>query len=309
MKKWISFICITLLFCVFVWFKFIKEKLPKTIPFSINFFTLSFMCILIFVLLKKIYNYFFIKNVENNMLEITYKILLNNKSMILSNTLKLQVNKYINFCITHINKIIYLEVFFRFLLCICFFIDVIIYNKILYTYTCVYLYIYLYLLNLILVYWSLIIMENERVIEEQTQIEFKGSLIKVNLFIQKQIKHYINKEELDNYTPEINFDYICKRHKELKLKHNEKLNAKYLIKNVKELISVTIKIAYVLNLYNVVNAKIIVKLLRRSFTIIYLFLSIFILIKNIHYLNTNIFSIVDVFIIGHEEPFSCIKIL
>lgn len=309
MKMWISSFLILFIFCLFFWLKFLREHLPREIPFNINFFTFCLHSFLILILFFSIFSFLFMKNTKNTLKERFLKLFLQKQSIVLPIFISETLFKILPLILKNLSKVIIFELFLRMLLCLIFLFDVIFFNKLFYTYKFVYIYLFIYIILLLLFFCTLISLINNKQLEQQTEIHFEGYFISIEDLIRKQVNQLRKENTLLPYSVIIKLDFIKKRHLELKLDKNQKLNAEFLIANVRKTIARTSYLSSFIDKYNTIKATKVIKILLKIITIIYFCLWCFILFKNLTNLNTNIFEIVDVSIVNNLEPFSQNKMI
>lgn len=311
MKKWIEIFFYISLFCLFIWYKIFKEHLPKHIPLDLIFISFIFLiisCLKYFIMILM----YFKQNVviENNVVS---NIKNNINIRITALITKLNDNVYFKqysvisatYLIKHINTFIIFEYTLKFFVCIIFFLDIFYFSVIFYTYKILINLIILIILKSYL--YIILILNNITKKLLETKIDLKkdltGSLISLNNFIELQVLAIINKETLIKYEPWIKPDFIKKRHEELNLAKNYKLNIKFIMKNINKDLNNILLLEQLLVLYQKYTNK--YNFITLIINIIYFLSWFYILVISLHTLNLDeILNIFNKFLLVIEEPFS-----
>lgn len=310
MKKSIKFLIIILIIIFFIWFKFIRIHLPKNIPFNLNFITLLLSLFCIIILSFSLFSYFF-KNKNKFMQkkiidELTSINIINSKNIFIT-----YFFRNIKFLTDNLSKIVLLELFIRLILCISFFIDVVIFKQISYVYLLVYLYIYIYLIKICYIILKIFVSTIQKNTDEQIQISVGNfyNQIKAQDLIQMQVNFLTRNEKIIEFNSILKYDYVDKIFKENALnKKNEKLTAKSIKEPILDKLNAAIAITYFISLYDSIKNNIFIKYIYCFITFCYLCLWSSILIWNINHLNNNIFDVFDVTHFIFYDPFSLVPL-
>lgn len=315
MKKLIKYLIIISTFIILFFFKFIIEKAPKEIPFVLNLYALIGLCSIIFLLsfhiISKVFNFKlkgnFLKQHIINLIEPESDKILNNRLMRWT---------FINFeyTIKHVNTIVYIELMIRLCLCFVFIIDVFMFKELSYIYSYVYLYLFIYSLQIYKLALNLYVKLTCHIVDDRTDLEIshipmKNPHVDCNTLINSQVACLNNNQEALTYYTWIKLSYISKRHDELGLTGSQKLNAKFLIKTIKDMVMQATLLSALSNLYDSKKNKGFISYIFIFITIIYLISWCFILLLSIQNLNYNIFEVLYASKLQNTEPFSLTKLL
>src|ERR1700729_687134 len=315
MKKLINYaliFCSGIFFLLGFWFKFLREKLPRSIPF--DFTLLSFLGVALICVTYLLAIYFFLSKTsikQNLLLEYIKKPFDYFDTNIKNNiTIKPYFQKAIillkAFVMVYYKQIIITEYLIRFFIISIFLIDIFIFNKIFYTYKIVYFVVIL--LSIKYIIFSLNKVKNEQIVLLHEKVEihlnsFTGPILDINIFIHEQTMQRIyNKPEhiIDLWLRQ---DYLEKRSIELNLKPHITLNIKAIYNLQEKVLNLILNLNHTIYIYELQKKK--YAFLHLILMVLYLVCWNYILFKSFHTLENVLLldTLQDVF-----EPFSGIKL-
>jgi hypothetical protein len=329
-KKVINYLLILIgliLFFSYVWFRFMKERLPREIPFDLNvfkFIILLFICIgyLCTIILTFLSNKNTTRSIITDIMDMLYKPLqqLDHTLKYHNETIRRSYQAYFLRFLNNMQKIKYqiiltiLDLIPRLILVIVFCFDVFYFENIHYLYKVIPISILILIVKYIRHSINLVMENSITNLEETTTILCYSILEKIgdfNVATEPSIQHFIklqaqrkltNLPELD-YIATINKDYAGKMIKKLDLTGNQKLDTQAFKKQVIPKINTVVELYTVLYLYDEERAKPKYKYVKSIIFSLYLICWSYILFVSVDSLSLKtfspIFNIVDIY-----EPFS-----
>ncbi len=259
--KYLSIILIYFIF--FFWFKFIRERVPHTIPFNLTMLS-STILLLICINLSYIIFYKFFKkkgySVFNEIIKEFQQYLeyLDQEFKTLTN-IKVFYEKYslifVRYLLTYYYMLFICEITLKGILACIFIYDI--YNhKLFLIYKFIWLYIFIYLFKYIKI--SLILLKKDRMyhIKECSNILIgSNTLIEINEFINKQTNKVLTKQPIINYILILRANYLENLYKQLGLKKGQIINGALMVRSLRGVIAFIIRINTILVLDKQLNEQ------------------------------------------------------
>jgi hypothetical protein len=297
MRNKLFFIYTIIFFTFFIWFKFIRERLPKNIPFTLSLLKtclLIFTCIILFLALLQS-----LRSKNNNFFDFTSLIFTPMKEIdsfikehkYINDYYEIFLVKIITSLVEKIKYFVYLEITLRIIIGIIFFFDVFYFRQIFFTYKAVYLFIIIYSIKYLL--YSLQDLKNKQqnIVNEQLHIHLQiigvpiMPKIPIEVFIEKQTLNIIQKEEKLIYELLPKLDYLEKKRIELNLKPNQQISGKKMRISGRHAINFILKLNEGIILFQ--QTKNNTKYISNILLCIYLICWLYILYMSIHTLNIS----------------------
>jgi hypothetical protein len=231
----------------FIWFKFIREKLPRNIPFNLSLLSGILLTIICLTFLTKIYGllfpgkdiklsvfqYFSVK-IENMFTLLVYELA---NVPYLYRFFDKNILYFIKRLLEHYYLLTLFDFIFRTLL-----VNVFIYDVI--SYKIIWLLLFIYIIKFLK--FSLNILKNDRIlhVSEQTDVHFEPftAYIPLNDFIHIQTTHFIKNNSFLEYDTHMQFEQCVKMHEKHNLKPRECINMKILRKSHRGIITFILQI-------------------------------------------------------------------
>jgi hypothetical protein len=310
MKKLINFFISIILISFFLWFKFLREHIPRDIPFHLTFLSFFFLCILIFVSIYKLISLFYKKKdniifdyLRSCFLLLDYTI---KKNIISDNKLENAIFKLYKLLFKYMKIMTFMEIYIKFSFSIIFIIDVFVFNCLSYIYTYIFLFIYTYCFKYSIISLQSYIMNQQQMLSQN--IEIRTTTLSDGIDIEKSINilaiQKSSKQPLFDYTLLLTYDFIKRTHKEQKLNSKQKINIKYYIKHMQKKVNNLVEFKAVLIDYSVIKKQPFVKFIQVITSIFYLMCWFYILYLSFIALSTNIFESACVEYFINNDPFS-----
>ena len=264
MKRWINYIII-LLFCLIIiyslWSKFIKEKLPREIPFNLTLVGLLFLTILCLILIITIIK-LLLPQKKSKFFTISNNILLRVLDMLKEYFLHIKYleNIYINFVMKTTKAFLkyhyilhILNIIPRIILIVAFILDL--WNqKFFYIYHLVYIYLFIYAKSLILIHFKILEINRSDYIQKNLEIRINHftKIITVEEFVILQTNH------LNTYHTFCHYALMtkeCYRNSLLKASSGSRINMKKIHEGARSIIQLIIDVHLILYLYNNLQEK------------------------------------------------------
>lgn len=316
MKKWTNYVIIILFFFILIyslWNKFIKEKLPRELPFNLTLFGLLFLIILFLILLLTIIK--LLLPPKKSKLYMTF----NNTILRVLDMLKeyfFQIeylnNIYINFIMKTTKTFLkyhyvlhFLNIIPRIILVFAFVIDIW-NNELYYIYNIAYIYIFIYVKSLIITHLKILEVNRSDYIQKNLEIRINHftKIITIEELIILQTNH------LDTYHTFFHYGLLPNDNliKDLNISsQGHKINMKKVLEGARSIIQLIIEVHLTLYLYNKLHEKdknllLIIKIIYLTGWLYIIYISLFTLT-----ITKEEFHILNI-LHNNVEPFSGILI-
>ncbi len=247
---------------IFIWFKFIRERVPKDIPFNLTIIGSLLLIIICVFSIKKCFEFFVIpKNIHLNITQLLYiplqyldKCL--KKDNLLSEKYNQIIIKFIPLLKKYNHYLFILQLVYQVILLLSFIIDV--FNgRLDYFYKSLYFIFILYICNYIIYCLREIKTEKILLIDQRMEIQINncGLTYDIETFFIDQTLNKINNKSLFPYIVTMKLDYIRKLNKELNVPEGFSIDASSYATKVRKNINTIIKISEILYLYDTFYRK------------------------------------------------------
>lgn len=276
MKKWTNiFLVILLLF--FIWFRFIRKRLPADIPFTLTLFStilLIFIICVFFVRLLYVLKIliptptnFFVK-IISIFKQYIYQQLMSN--LIIEQYFKLYFPKIEAFMSNNYAFIFLFDIIIQLIMSLTLFMDVFIYKKLYYIYFVIFLVIIRYFIQLCLFFIRQTMMDQLSQIENRIEIRENGfgSIIPLQEYIQQQLNSKTSHKPEIEYDFWVKFSYLKNIAEKYKLVRGQVIDTEHIINNAKRVLNLIISIHNIFILLNLLAIK--YKIITISIVTIYL---------------------------------------
>lgn len=263
MKKWTNiFLVILLLF--FIWFRFIRKRLPADIPFTLTLFStilLIFIICVFFVRLLYVLKIliptptnFFVK-IISIFKQYIYQQLMSN--LIIEQYFKLYFPKIEAFMSNNYAFIFLFDIIIQLIMSLTLFMDVFIYKKLYYIYFVIFLVIIRYFIQLCLFFIRQTMMDQLSQIENRIEIRENGfgSIIPLQEYIQQQLNSKTSHKAEIEYAFWIKFSYLKNIAEKYKLVRGQVIDTEHIINNAKRVLNLIISIHNIFILLNLLAIK------------------------------------------------------
>lgn len=267
LTKWINYLLIIIFCFALIYetrYKFIKNKLPKEIPFNVTLITLMVLLTMCIILLLTIMNLMSAKT-KTSFFTAFNKISNNFSSMLVDYLIKIEyLKKIYKFFIFKTTKgflkyyyiLHFLNIIPRTIL-LTFFISDILNEELFYIYKIVYIYIFIYVKNLIITHLNILKINRSEYIKKNWEIRINNftKIVTIEEFINLQTVYLDSHRTFFDYSLITKKDYIETLKASLNLEKGSRINIKKLHSSTRRVIQLIVDVHLTLYLYHMLEKK------------------------------------------------------